>query len=471
MEVPLRGIIFSEFHPTAGPKISYMAPENFMEKEVFDTVSSYIIPKPELKDRLITITTRDYKILGCPVCIQDKKYERNALIFNLCFVCTAQSKTKHLEPVVKKLADYLTTLETESDFVSNEATKSSIQDLITKILNDLNSTKRCSICVNDSVTIYLKVVDRLPLGDTDSVTPVNGGTSALSSPSLVREHDVPIFKPSFASLSGGAGCLEGFLKLQGHLDMTTQQILPFIDGFRHVKRVSFEADVDINLVKICLQNLLQFGYILIIPIFLYSNVYVASEHLDRLAKDGDLWNECRLFLRKPDLFGGKTSLGGEGAKTTNAGPGVTLGGVAEPSKTTTGRERRLTKSSLLRRGEVLPSFSDVFSVFCAMNIGMRLKDLCNRYSSTFTHIDVKRLIQFGLIHGLIRCVRKYPCLHNVSGGSAPADNLSKRLRPLASGRWLNGDHSLVEIACRNGIDFQELEELIEEDPCIVVCMR
>ena len=70
MEVPLRGILFSEFHLTAGPKVSFMAPENFMEKEVFDAVSSYIIPKPELKDRLITITTRDYKIVGCPVCME-----------------------------------------------------------------------------------------------------------------------------------------------------------------------------------------------------------------------------------------------------------------------------------------------------------------------------------------------------------------------------------------------------------------
>ena len=41
-----------------------------MEKEVFDAVSSYIIPKPELKDRLITITTRDYKVVGCPVCME-----------------------------------------------------------------------------------------------------------------------------------------------------------------------------------------------------------------------------------------------------------------------------------------------------------------------------------------------------------------------------------------------------------------
>ena len=50
-------------------------------------------------------------------------------------------------------------------------------------------------------------------------------------PPFVREHDVPIFKPEFASMIEG-GYLEDFLKIQTSLDMTTQQIIPFIDGFR-----------------------------------------------------------------------------------------------------------------------------------------------------------------------------------------------------------------------------------------------
>lgn len=428
MEVPLRGILFSEFHLTAGPKITFMAPENFMEKEVFDAVSSYIIPKPELKDRLITITTRDYKIVGCPVCMEDKKYERNILMFNLCFVCTAQSKTKPIEPVVRKLADYLTTLETESGFVSNEATKCQIQSLIQRILEDLNQTRRCSILVNDSVTIYLKVVDRAPTGDSDS-------TSFPQPPAFVREHDVPIFKPEFASMIEG-GYLEDFLKVQTSLDMTTQQIIPFIDGFRHVKRISYEVDVDINLVKICLQNLLQFGYILIIPIFLYSNVYVATEDLDRLTTEAKLWEDCREF-------------------------------VAKEASEKSGQVNNLTQAKFLNEETPLPSFSDVFTIFCGMNMGTRIKDLCSRHSRCFVNVDVKRLVQFGLIHGLIRCVRKYPCL-------IPGENptvISKRLRPLTTGRWLNGDHSLDEIACRTGIEFQELEDIIEDDPNIVTIMR
>ena len=34
------------------------------------------------------------------------------------------------------------------------------------------------------------------------------------------------------------------------------QVLPYIDGFNHVAKVAAEADIEINLVKACVQNLL-----------------------------------------------------------------------------------------------------------------------------------------------------------------------------------------------------------------------
>lgn len=52
-------------------------------------------------------TLKDYKILGFPVKIDDKKYARNAFYFNLCFVCDAEARTVHYEPVVKKMSDFL----------------------------------------------------------------------------------------------------------------------------------------------------------------------------------------------------------------------------------------------------------------------------------------------------------------------------------------------------------------------------
>lgn len=56
-------------------------------------------------------TAMGKKLIGCPVCIEHKKYSRNALLFNLGLVCDAQTNTCALEPIVKKLSLYLTTLE------------------------------------------------------------------------------------------------------------------------------------------------------------------------------------------------------------------------------------------------------------------------------------------------------------------------------------------------------------------------
>ena len=53
-----------------------------------------------------------HKIVGCPVCIEDKKYKRNALMFNVCLVFNSSTRLTHIYgPAVKKLATYLTQLE------------------------------------------------------------------------------------------------------------------------------------------------------------------------------------------------------------------------------------------------------------------------------------------------------------------------------------------------------------------------
>ena len=52
-----------------------------------------------------------HKIVGCPHSIENKKYERNALIFNCVFVFSNKTDTKPFEGVVKKLCKYLTAAE------------------------------------------------------------------------------------------------------------------------------------------------------------------------------------------------------------------------------------------------------------------------------------------------------------------------------------------------------------------------
>lgn len=91
-----------------------------------------------------------HKILGYPVSIKDsKKYQRNQLIFNLCFVFSDTSRTTQYEPIIQKLARYLIDLEGEMGFISNNDGQS---NLLTNSLNNikkqLNNEGLCilSIC-------------------------------------------------------------------------------------------------------------------------------------------------------------------------------------------------------------------------------------------------------------------------------------------------------------------------------------
>jgi hypothetical protein len=114
------GMFYSEFHPIQGPKILYEVPEGFSaESSVdFDSFSEYIIPKSALCNRVVSITTNRYQIMGYPVQINDPKYQRNAFIFNLCLVFEKQGDTRSYGTIVAKIARVLTSLEQNSQYLS-----------------------------------------------------------------------------------------------------------------------------------------------------------------------------------------------------------------------------------------------------------------------------------------------------------------------------------------------------------------
>ncbi|XP_070377595.1 GATOR1 complex protein NPRL2 isoform X4 [Dermacentor albipictus] len=223
----IKCIFFCEFHPTAGPKIMYQVPVNYISEETFSAISVYLIPKPELQHKLITVNMCEMKVIGYPVGIDSAEYDRNRLMFNLCFVCDAKMRTIQYEPIVRKLANYLTTLEQETNFIRDETKKCQLPEIMSKILHDLNIKRSCSIPINESTTIYLKV------------------TTVHEAPRLVSDHDVPIFTASRPACT------------PSQWDLTTQQILPYIDGFRHVAKIAVEADVEVSLVKECIRNMLK----------------------------------------------------------------------------------------------------------------------------------------------------------------------------------------------------------------------
>uniref|UniRef100_A0A672SI28 NPR2 like, GATOR1 complex subunit n=1 Tax=Sinocyclocheilus grahami TaxID=75366 RepID=A0A672SI28_SINGR len=365
-------IFFSEFHPTLGPKITYQV--TYIRHELFYV---YIITKPELQNKLITVTAMEKKLIGCPVCIEHKKYSRNALLFNLGLVCDARTKTCALEPIVKKLSGYLTTLELESGFISNEESKQKLLPILSTLLEELNVTGACTLPIDDSNTIHLKLIEQ------------------RKDPLVVQEYDVPVFTKN----------KDHFIKSQW--DLTTQQILPFVDGYRHIQKISAEADVELNLVRIAVQNLLYYEVVTLVSIFQYSNVYCTTPKVQNLIDKKCLQEECIHYVSK---LGQRTNL------------------------------------------------RDVFQLYCGLTPGTTVRDLCSRYSHQLQRVDERKLIQFGLMKGLIRRLQKYPV-------KVVRD---ERSRPP---RLYTGCHSYDEICCKTGMSYKELDERLENDPNIVVCWK
>lgn len=146
----LLSLFYTEFHPIQGPKVIYEIPEGSLINSVspvsgtpsadakssfsfggesrlfdFEAISDFIIPKTQLCDNILKFTAGSFKVVGHPMTIENRKYERNALMFNLCWVFDSHADVKSYEPVISKMAVVLRSLEVR---FKHERSKRTLQD-------------------------------------------------------------------------------------------------------------------------------------------------------------------------------------------------------------------------------------------------------------------------------------------------------------------------------------------------------
>uniref|UniRef100_A0A915KJN8 Nitrogen permease regulator 2-like protein n=1 Tax=Romanomermis culicivorax TaxID=13658 RepID=A0A915KJN8_ROMCU len=259
-ETPLlKCIFYAEFDSRVGPRIVHQipddAPSHMISKETFDSLSGYFITKPELLDKFIKVNTPKLKIMGHPVVIENKKYERNAFIFNLCFVVDNVSHVDCLyEPIVCKMARYLINLEIDCQYLSKEQTKNQFKEIMRQIYLDLNSRKECAVTVNDKTCIHLKIMPKVYPPPEKSVSPYDA-------PVLRRKYD------------------ENELN---RLDVVSQKCVPHFTGFSPISQISDIVQIDKVVVCRCVENLRYHGLVDVLPLFLYTNSYTISSNVKKL---------------------------------------------------------------------------------------------------------------------------------------------------------------------------------------------
>jgi hypothetical protein len=117
----LECIYYAKFDNILGPTVVYQSPEDFPAASVLETISDYVICPPLLCNKVMTVTTGDFKVVGYPQYISGSKYQRNKLSFNVCFVFRINTITRPWCAAVKKVGQLFHTLEIERAYLSNPA--------------------------------------------------------------------------------------------------------------------------------------------------------------------------------------------------------------------------------------------------------------------------------------------------------------------------------------------------------------
>lgn len=101
------------------------------------------------------------KIVGYPVCIEDDKYHRNALLFNIGFVFDEHVQTEAYRPILRKLGTLVENMERESGFLYSADRKAQLSAILPQILRDLTRHGECTIPVDEANVINLKLFPKL----------------------------------------------------------------------------------------------------------------------------------------------------------------------------------------------------------------------------------------------------------------------------------------------------------------------
>ena len=118
----LVSLFYATFDSNKGAKILVQAPDDAINNSStslfdFNSISEFIIPKKQLCNRLITVTTpTGHRIVGFPVHIPGPQYERYLFIYNLAFVFDERGEIGSYIPVVRRLAMTFKQLEASSQW-------------------------------------------------------------------------------------------------------------------------------------------------------------------------------------------------------------------------------------------------------------------------------------------------------------------------------------------------------------------
>lgn len=242
----LLALTYSEFDNQVGPQLRYQYPLDVVSAEDFENISDYVIVGKHLCGKTIVVRNEYYQFVNFSVAIDNKKYDRNALLFAVGVVLSINANSDIYRSLLSRFAATLVALETESEYLFKKETKQSLQYMLESAYIQLKSTNYAFLRFDDANTLVVEFFEN----------PMH--------PETVHDDDVPMLLLDKISIAGLPW------------DITIQHLLCFINGENNVRAIAKCADMDSDCVRRCFQVLLFYKCILMTDSFQFSNIYAIT---------------------------------------------------------------------------------------------------------------------------------------------------------------------------------------------------
>lgn len=150
----LRGVTYSEFDNKVGPRLKFQYPVDAISSDEFESFADYVIVGKHLCGKIITVRNDSVQFVNYSVAIDNRKYDRNTLLFAVGFVLDKDIDTvsnpylpalpvsylipshgpwtvqRPFEPVLEKVATNLVTVERESEYLFQEESKVTLPPML-----------------------------------------------------------------------------------------------------------------------------------------------------------------------------------------------------------------------------------------------------------------------------------------------------------------------------------------------------
>ncbi|KAI0188193.1 nitrogen permease regulator 2-domain-containing protein [Xylaria flabelliformis] len=408
----IQGIFYARFLPQEGTKVVAQSPPGCIVATEFtphlkpplvdfDIVQEYIIPRKAFFNRFVTVNSPDGKhsILGFPVSIPHERYHRNEFIFNFGLVIESDVDHTPYERLVRRLAVTFAEMERQNGYLSSEGQvddgRRPIGSLLEIVKEDLNNYGECMIPIDEANTINMKLF------------PYH------APPPAVHGWHVPVPKTKLAEI------------VDSTWDLTLQRIIPHVDGVNDVRRIAWLADVSLPLTQCALQHLLYYDTILLLDMFFFGSCYALRPGIhDFVSNRSNIVDECAAYvcISPPIIPGGGGSSGGGDTMMTDSTASLNMSihrttsstQFLDPSSSAmmdATSSRPTTSSTISAAPYPRVSHYQLIKLMTTFCVGRSVMEWVRLHQEAgfevLRHVDVRRLVQFGVVKGLLYRVHKY----------------------------------------------------------------